>query len=503
MADMLTCVNAVVEWSGGLQVGEESVSSGEWGTEPAMSDLEAMMWRAEADPRLRSTGIFVDRLDHAPDWDRLVAAHEWAVRIVPRLRQRVVESPLPLLSPTWELDPGFDLAYHLRRVRVPEPGTFDQMIALAEVSAMTPLDRARPLWEATLVEGLADGSAGYLLKMHHCLTDGQAGVQLFDLLHSSTPDPTPDKTKPHVTSRRAPDSLARGLSGVIGTARGGTRTAANLGLGLARRPERTISSALRFAGSLARVLGPPPATASPLMQERGLSRRFGTIDIPLARLRAAGKAGGGSLNDAYLAALTGGLRRYHELHGLTPDVLPIAFPVSLRSDDDPLGGNRFAGARIAGPIGIEDPAQRMRAIRERVLEAREEPALDFMGILAPALARIPTGLLTRLTESVTRTVDLQASNIPGLARPAYIAGARIERIYPFGPVPGSAVMAVLMSHDGMCCVAINADATAIADIEVFVECLRAGFDEVLGLGVEADSGDVVVASAAGDAGIAR
>jgi WS/DGAT/MGAT family acyltransferase len=460
---------------------EEADQRPDWGTEPAMSDLEMMMWRAEADPRLRSTGIFVDRLDSVPDWGRVLAAHQWAVELVPRLRQRVAEEPLPINSPTWETDRDFDLDYHVRRARVPEPGTFDQVLALAQASAMTPLDRARPLWEAVLVEGLADGGAAYLLKLHHCLTDGQAGVQLFDLLHSDTAQPTPNKPVATAEPKTAPGPFARSVRGLAGSALGATRVAAGVGVGLVRRPEPTISSGVRFVRSLARVAGPPPAAPSPLMRQRSLSRRFGAIDVSLSSLRAAGRVAGGSVNDAYLAALTGGLRRYHEAHGLELEVLPIAFPVSLRRDDHPLGGNRFAGARIAGPIGVRDPAERISAIRERVLNAREEPALDFLGILAPALARAPTAVLTRLSESVTRTVDLQASNIPGLARPAYIAGARITRMYPFGPVPGSAVMVTLISHDGMCCIGVNADGTAIPDTEQFVACLRSGFDEVLAL----------------------
>lgn len=453
----------------------------EWGTDPTMNDLEAMMWRAEADPRLRSTGIFVDRLDRVPDWDRLWAAHEWAIQLVPRLRQRVCEDASPLTSPTWEIDPGFDLAYHVRRVRVPEPGTFDQVLAIAQATAMTPLDRARPLWEATLVEGLADGTAAYLLKLHHCLTDGQAGVQLFDLLHSETADPTPGKPISDTEPEHAPSSLTRTLGALAATTSGTARATGRLGFGLLRRPAPTISSSIDFARSLARVTGPPPAAPSPLMRHRGLSRRFGVIDVSLSSLRAAGKAAGGSLNDAYLASLAGGLRIYHETHGESPQILPIAFPVSLRREDHPMGGNRFAGARIAGPVGIADPAARIVAIRELVIGAREEPALDFMGILAPVLARVPAGVLTRLSEGVTRTVDLQASNIPGLARPAYIAGARITHMYPFGPVPGSAVMVTLISHYGRCCIGVNMDSAAIPDTDAFLTSLRAGFDEVLGV----------------------
>jgi diacylglycerol O-acyltransferase len=86
-----------------------------------------------------------------------------------------------------------------------------------------------------------------------------------------------------------------------------------------------------------------------------------------------------------------------------------------------------------------------------------------------------------MTERVTRSIDLQASNIPGLARPAYIAGARITRMYPFGPAPGSAVMVTMISHGGICCIGINADHAAIPDMDGFVGALRAGFDEVLAL----------------------
>jgi hypothetical protein len=217
------------------------------------------------------------------------------------------------------------------------------------------------------------------------------------------------------------------------------------------------------------------------MAERSIGRRLATIDVPLASLRDAGREAGGSVNDAFLAALTGGLRIYHEGTGTAPEVLPIAFPVSLRRADDPLGGNRFAGARIAGPVGTANPRDRIRLIRERVLEVRDEPALDFMAMVSPLLSRIPAPVLTRMTERVTKSIDLQASNIPGLARPAYIAGARITRMYPFGPAPGSAVMVTMISHGGLCCIGINADHAAIPDMEHFVACVRDGFDEVLEL----------------------
>jgi WS/DGAT/MGAT family acyltransferase len=462
-----------------------------------MSGFETVMWRAEAEPRLRSSGVIVDLLDRTPEWDRLVAAHRWGISLIPRLRQRVIEDPLLLSTPAWSAAP-VDLEYHLRRVRAPEPATVSQVLTIAEAFVMTPLDPARPLWEAMLIEGLADGTAAYLLKLHHCLTDGQATIQLFDLLHSDTAAPTPDKPVP-VDQGDGSDGEAGSASRRIGASIGGGRriaaAAAGLAAKLVARPVPTVASAVRWTGSLARVAGRPPAPPSPLMVQRGLSRRFAVLSVPLADLRAAGKAAGGSLNDAFLAALVGGLRRYHTAHGVVLDEVTIAFPVSLRDADHPLGGNRFSGARIAAPLVVEDPTERIARIRERVLAVRDEPALDFMSAVAPILARAPTSVLTRLTTTVTQSIDLQASNIPGLSRPAFMAGARITRMFPFGPAPGPAAMVTLISHDGTCCVGINMDASAIPDGQQFVDHLREGFNEVLSLvDVSVPPGDVVTGS---------
>jgi WS/DGAT/MGAT family acyltransferase len=444
------------------------------------------MWRSEVNPLLRSTGVVLELLDSAPDRERLVAAHEWGSRLLVPLRHRVVEDPLGLASPRWVVDHDFDMSYHLRFVRLPEPGSIDQALEFAQALAMVPFDRARPLWEAVLVEGLADGRAVYLLKLHHSITDGEGTVQMFDILHGETPEPRRARELPvPVPERVSGTSLAVGA--LLATPRRAVREALKTGVRITTAVERVVSSprtivaGAHYAQSLGRMLGGPPARSSILLEQRSLGRRFGMIEMPLADLRAGGKAAGGTLNDAFLAGLTGGMRRYHEHHGIELDELTLALPISLRKSDDPLGSNRFAGARIAAPIGELDPRKRVWLIGERTKAARAEPALNFMDVLSPALSRLPATVVATMTQRVTRSIDLQASNVRGLDRVAYLAGARVERMYAFGAAPGPAVMVTLMSYDGTCCIAVNVNSAAVPDHELFVRCMDEGLAEMTAL----------------------
>ena len=161
--------------------------------------------------------------------------------------------------------------------------------------------------------------------------------------------------------------------------------------------------------------------------------------------------------------------------------MPIGIPVSLRTSDDPMGGNRFAGARFAAPVGEADPRARIEIIREFVITARAEPAIGFLDLVAPALSRLPTAAIIELAAGMTNVSDVQASNIPGMGHPVYLAGARVTGLYPLGPRPGVAAMIAMISYDGTCCIGLNVDPDVISDLEVFETCLREGFDEVLDL----------------------
>lgn len=456
-----------------------------WGGGPDLSAWEALMWRADGDHRTRSTGVIVELLDTEPDWERLVAAHERLSERIPRLRERIVEPVLPLVLPAWSPDPHFDLDYHLQRIRLPDDGSMAELHATAAQFAARPLDPQRPPWEAMLVLGLAGGRAAYLFKPHHSLSDGIGLLQLLDLTHghSRQPEAAAPSTPPAARPAETPHGLlanrlvAKAVSGPGGTVREALHFAGRL----VDDPIGATTEVIRFASSLRRVLSPAEAPHSPALTGSGSGYRLDTFDVALEELKAAGRAAGGSVNDAFLAGVLGGIRRYHEKHSYSVDSIPMAVPVSLRTDTDPMGANKFAGARFAAPVGERDPKARITAIHRFILDARMEPALGFLDLIAPALSRLPDMVLTRIAGEMTGSSDIQASNLGGVGRSLYLAGARVTRIYPMGPRPGVAAMVTMLSYDGTCCIAVNFDPDAVPDADVFSACLREGLAEVTAL----------------------
>ena len=452
-----------------------------------LSPLDYLLHRGEAYPATRSAFLGVELLDRPADWGRLREAMDRASRVVIRMRQKVVVPPLPVTLPRWVVDPDFDLDYHLRRIALPAPGTLRQLLDLAEVILASPLDNSRPLWEAVYVEGFSGDRAALLSKFSHAITDGLGGIALFEQVYDAEREPPPrpmplvpipqDLTGADLlrgSLRRLPETaLAAGVR-LLGRAAGDAGR-------LVMAPGSTVAGAIGFAGSARRVLGPLPVAPSPLLRQRSLVSRTHVLEVPLADLRAGAKAAGGSVNDAYLAALSGGLGRYHEALGVPVDELPLALPVSLRTADDPAAGNRITGVTIAAPVGEPDPAERIRLVREQVIARRAEPALDVLDRIAPVLSLLPDAALETITERITPP-DIQASNVPGYGQETFLAGARVDRQYGMGPLPRVAMMAVLISRAGTCTVTFRYDTASFIAPEELEKGLQLGFDEMIDLG---------------------
>jgi len=459
-----------------------------------LSPLDYLLHRGEARPATRSAFLDLEILDRPADWGRLREAMDRASRVVIRMRQKVVVPPVPTTPPRWVVDPDFDLDYHLRRVALPAPGTLRQLLDLAEVTLQSPLDTSRALWEAVYVEGLAGnkqgaegGRAALMIKLSHAITDGLGALALFEQIYDTEREPGPRPMPPVPVPRDLSgedllrDSIRRWPATTLSTSRNWLGKAVGTTVRLVTRPGPTVAEVLGFADSARRVLGPPPAEPSPLLRRRSLVTRTHVLELPLTDLRAAAKAVGGSVNDAYLAALCGGLGRYHEVLGVPVEAVPLAIPVSLRTGDDPASGNRFAGVTLAAPLSESDPAERMKQVREQVIARRSEPAIDVIGRLAPVLTLLPDETLMGVIERITPP-DIQASNVPGYAQETFLAGARVDRQYGMGPMPRVAMMAILISRAGTCTVTFRYDTASFTAADQLEKCLQLGFDEVVELG---------------------
>lgn len=452
-----------------------------------MSDVEALMWSLDADPMLSSTFANLTFFDGVPDEDRLRRRLWRASRVVPRLRQRVDEG-FGLAAPSWEEDPEFDLDRHVRWVQLPPGATDADARALAVDLAAAPFDRARPLWEFTVVEGLPGGRAAMVQKMHHTITDGKGGIRMsleFIDLERDAPEPPPlDDGPPPPPPRSAWagavdlfSSLARRNADtarrMVDAAASWARDPAHLASLVASLPAETAAT----AQSLIRQLGVVDGHRSPLWTDRSLDRHLECFEVPLADVKEAATRLGGSVNDLFVAAAAGGAGRYHRRHGAAVDELRMSMPVSTRTDHAP-GGNAFTPTRVLVSLE-EDPRRRFSAIHDRLEVTKGERAMGLAAPLAGLANLLPQPVLVRLARQQVTTVDFTTSNVRAAPFDLYIAGALMTGNYPLGPIAGTAFNLTTMSYRGMLDLGLHVDCAAVAEPVELREDIEAAFEELL------------------------
>lgn len=447
-----------------------------------MRDTDAFSWYMEQDPLLRSTVVGVLILDGSPDWDRLSQRLERATRLSPGFRHRVVPSPLRLATPRWVVDPDFDLSWHIRRFEAAPPRTLATVLEFARKTGMAGFDRDRPLWEFTFIEGVEGGRTALVMKLHHALTDGVGGMDVARLFLDGEPEPGDLGPMPDAPPGEhldivdlVRDAVGHDWSRLFGFAKRRTSAAVDDVTQALRHPRATVAETLATGRSIAQVLRPVSDTLSPVMTERHLVARFDVLQFPLGDILAAAHAAGTTHNAAFLAGVTAGLRRYHEEHGEHVDELRVTMPVSIRKSDDPIGGNRITLMRLKVPVSIADPVERMRETHQRCEWVKTDRSLPFTQAIAAALNLLPRAYVG----GMLKHIDFLASNVPGVPVPFYLAGAKVDSFYGFGPTIGSALNVTLMSYCGTCFVGVNIDTGAVPDADLLMDCLQSGFDEII------------------------
>lgn len=461
-----------------------------------MGVFDAVMWGVETDPLLRSVITAVVFLDRKPDKKVVLQRFDEMSIRVPALRRRVVGNPVSLVPPRWE-STDFDIGYHVQFRRVAGKRDRRAVLEIAEHMSEQDFDRARPLWEAQVVDGLEDGSAAIILKIHHAITDGvgamSMGASLFDL--TEDPSQRPDQELPSLPEDDEEDAdvVERVVEGVDWQAKrvlGQARTVVGKGAEFVKDtvsdPVGTAKDSVDFTASAARILTPAPTPLSPVMRGRSLGVRFESVSLPLANLKAAGKRNGGTLNDAYMTLVSGAIARYHARHGVSLEDAPavrVNMPVNLRTKGDaPTSGNRWVPARFPLPLGPADPAARLRELHPVLMQARTEPALEISEPVFRLLTSLPRPAMTAVAGGMMKGTDIAATNVPGPPIPLYVAGARITELLPFAPKGGAAVNFALFTYAGQALIAVNLDTAAVYDADQFLECLHESVAEISDLG---------------------
>jgi diacylglycerol O-acyltransferase / wax synthase len=447
-----------------------------------LSAADSILWTIDDDPLLRSTITAVVVFDRALKYDQVVDRFASLCRQAYRFRATVAPARAPWGRPSWRVVEHLDVTTHLRHVRVALPGTMRDVLDLAQGLYATPLDPTRPLWEAVVVDGLADGRAALILKVHHAVIDGVGGLlvaaRMMDRDRHGTPLLEPTRSeRADGGAERSPGLGDRALSAASGVI-GSTRQFATAMWTATRHPDRSVR---RWSGGLAdagHLVAPSPNPLSPLLRERSLARSFQTVDLDPDLMGDAAERAGVTLNDLFVCGLLRGMSGYHHAQGKPARALRVVMPISTRRPTDALESNRFVPVRVVLPADLSDAGAYLRVVPGILGKWKASPALGMSGVLTDILDRLPSPLTVGAFGMMLKGVDLVATNVPGPPVHAFFAGARVEALHAFAPTAGAAVNAALVTVAGRSSVGCNIDAGAVPDPAELVGHLAQGLDEI-------------------------
>jgi len=434
-----------------------------------MSGSDALLWTIGADPVMRPTIVAVLVLGGPPDWDEVRSRVARLTELVPRLRSRAVPRPPGLGRPQFLADQAFDLAAHLRRMRLPEHGRLRDVLDLAQTMATTAFDPALPLWEAVVVEEVEGSRAAVVLKVHHALIDGVGGLSvlahLFDGLEGADEATAAAARAPgRATSRCGLDFT--GALRIVGD-----------GADALVHPFRSFGRLAALGGSVARLMAPSGRPLSPIMRGRSFRRHAEILDLDLSLLHEGAHHWHGTVNDVFVVAVVRGLARYHEQRGAPAAGFRALMPVNVRAAGDAESGNHFVPARFVIPVH-SDLADTVAEVRRTAGAWKHAPGLAVSDVLAAALSALPSVAARSLWSSMLLGTDFCITNIPGPAFRASLDGKPVEGIFALSPPSGAAFNISLVSCADRASVTITADVAAVPDCAKLASCIDDGFAEV-------------------------
>lgn len=414
-----------------------------------------------------------------PSVERVRDLLEERIELLPRFHRRLSSQHTAKLSwPSWERDPGFDIANHVRRAALPGPGREAELLEWLGDFYSHRLDRAHPLWQMTLLDGLEEGRWALAAKVHHSLVDGMSGSSVTTVILDAEPRPSPG-SKGVLASLPAPDDAADENGGTFGKLAGGARAS----FAAARHP-RSLGPALSRSRALAELLVRDELIGAPrtsLNVEIGAGRRFALVEAPLDDLKQIKRRFGGTVNDVVLAVAAGGLRRLLAQRGeeVPGGKIRAMVPVSLRSASESLAlGNRVSSLFVDLPVDEPEALLRYRKTAAAAADLKRagqaagaETLMELAGVAPPIIH----AAVARLAFS-PRLFNITITNVPGPQMTLYALGAPLRRVLPLVPIfSGHAIGIAAVSYDGKVAFGLNGDRTGVPDLEL----LRAGIEDSL------------------------
>lgn len=408
------------------------------------------------------------------------------LHLVPRYRQKLAFPPLQLAPPLWIDDPGFNLEYHVRHTALPAPGSLEQLRATVGRIFSQGLDRSKPLWELWLLQGLDDNRFAIINKGHRALVDGISGLDITTVLFdtSQQPAPVPPPERPWLP--RPEPSPAELVTAGIRDLVGAPLQAAWRAWHALGDPEATAAAAgevLQGLRELADAYLQPPSP-TPLNVPIGTHRHVYWTRCRLADFKRIKDTFGGTINDVYLTVVTGALASWLRRHGVRTRGLKMraAVPISLRSAVAGASGTRIVECFAPLPVGTADPLERLRIVRVALDDLKRSKQALGARAIAALQDFTPPALLAQTSRLAlsSRLFNLVTANVPGPQHPLYLLGREVMQIAPVGfLVERCALMATLVSYNGMLELGLIADADAVPDLDDLGAGLDAALAELL------------------------
>jgi diacylglycerol O-acyltransferase / wax synthase len=430
-----------------------------------------------------SVGVFEGP---APSRGEMRAAVESKLHLVPRYRQKVRYPPLRLGPPVWIDDIHFNLDYHVRRTALASPGGEEELRTLVGRVMSQQLDRAKPLWEMWVAEGLGGGRWALISKVHHCMVDGVSATDLLAVMLDAEREPTRAPAPRWVPEREpsAGELLAQPLARRLASPVDALSAARELVRGPRQAAELALET-VRGTAAMTGLLRPTPRSS--LNGPIGPHRRWDWAHAQLTDVKTVRVALGGTVNDVVLTVISRGFRDLLLARREDPSRLVVRtlVPVSVRRPGERGTYNNRVSAMFAElPVAMDDAVERLEAMRTQMdglkqsKQAVAGEVLTSLSGFAPALLlALGTRLAFRMPQ---RSLNTVTTNVPGPQHPLYAAGRRMLEAIPYVPLAGRVRVGVaIFSYDGALKFGVTSDYDTAPDVRVLCDGIEKGMAELV------------------------